>query len=165
MLHSGEIYNSIGITLMASFMSLSLISSVIMNYFQIVVISCTYVKKKKIFHWHSTWTHTNTQSLDLTKAIHSQSGTSFMSIALKERMSIDNEERQKLPSLSMQILPFTAIIIKDVPDWEWAIASLNTVYSCVIRCCVNARFVFVCVCVLISAANYQNLRFVFNNNH
>ena len=66
-----------------------------------LVIFCTSVQK--ILHWQSMWIHTNTQSLDLIIAIHSQSGTSFMMI-----ISIDNEERQKLPSLSMLILP----------DWE-----------------------------------------------
>ena len=40
-------------------------------------------------------THTNTQCLHIAKAIHSQSGTSFMRIALKERIDIDNE-RQKI---------------------------------------------------------------------
>ena len=38
---------------------------------------------------------------------------------LKERIqSIDNEERQKLSLLSLLILSFSAILIKDVPEWE-----------------------------------------------
>ena len=66
--------------------------------------------------------------------------TSFMKIALKERISID-EERQKLPSSSLLMLhvdlPFSAIIIKDVPDWEWI--AFVKFKDCVFTCCVKAK--------------------------
>ena len=59
---------------------------------------------ENLLYWHSTWTHANTQSLDLTKAIYSQSGTSFMMIALKGRISIYNEGSFCRPSLSILYL-------------------------------------------------------------
>ena len=62
--------------------------------------------------------HVNTQSLDLTKAIYTQSGTSFTMIALNGRISIYNEGSFCLPSLSMLIRSLSAILTKDVSDWE-----------------------------------------------
>ena len=110
---------------------------------------------EQFLYWHSTWIHTKTQSLDLTKAIHSQSGTSFMSIALKERISIDNEGRQKHKDANS---PFSAIIIKDVPDWKWKVlSSLRTVYSCI---CSSARSIYKNF-PHIAAENDKNLRMLF----
>ena len=62
-----------------------------------------------------------------------------MMIAMKGGISIYNEEAFCLSSLSMLILSLSAILIKDVPDWELiALPNLRTVYSC----CVNAMLFF-----------------------
>ena len=84
-----------------------------------MVILSSYMYVRKFLYWHSMWTHANTLSLDLTKAIYSQSGTSFIMIALKGRISIYNEGSFCLPSLSMLILSLSAILTKNVPDWKW----------------------------------------------
>ena len=51
-----------------------------------------------------------------TIGLHSNSGTSFMSMVVKGMVRITNEDRQLLSSLiAILIIPLTAMLIKEIP--------------------------------------------------
>ena len=50
-----------------------------------------------------------------TIGLHSNSGTSFMSMVIKGMIRITNEDRQLLSSLAIIIIPLTARLIKEIP--------------------------------------------------
>ena len=74
--------------------------------------------RKKEDHWKSIKCMVSVCLLALTKAIHSQSGSSFVRVAHNDGISIVNEERQELSSLTMLIPSLCAGPTKDDPDWE-----------------------------------------------
>ena len=53
-----------------------------------------------------------------TIGLHSNSGTSFMSMVIKGMIRITNEDRQLLSSLAILIIPLTARLIKEVPELD-----------------------------------------------
>ena len=83
-----------------------------------------------------------------------------MMIALKGRISIYNEGSFCLPSLSMLILSLSAILTKDVPDWECIafVKSKDCVFACVHVLCQYKHF------SRIVAQNEKNLRMFLENN-
>ena len=64
------------------------------------------------------WPKKSFRALVGTIGLHSNSGTSLMSMVIKGMIRITNEDRQLLSSLAILIIPLTARLIKDVPELE-----------------------------------------------
>ena len=83
MIHSRDVYNFIGITLVAA----------MFFYYSIIMNSCQEIVSD-FGHFLHLCTNKSSRdtAFDLTKPIHSQSRTPFMRIALKGKISMDNED-------------------------------------------------------------------------
>ena len=65
------------------------------------------------------WSKKNpSRALVGTIGLHSNSGTSFMSMVIKGMVRITNEDRQLLSSLAILIIPLTVRLIKEIPGLE-----------------------------------------------
>ena len=64
------------------------------------------------------WPKKSFRALVGTIGLHSNSGTSFMSMVIKGKVRITNEDRQLLSSLAILIIPLTARLIKVLPGLE-----------------------------------------------
>ena len=61
------------------------------------------------------WPKKSFRALVGTIGLHSNYGTSFMSMVIKGMVRITNEDRQLLSSLAILIIPLTARLIKEIP--------------------------------------------------
>ena len=64
------------------------------------------------------WPKKSFRALVGTIGLHSNSGTSLMSMVIKGMVRITNEDRQLLSSLVILIIPLTARLIKEIPGLE-----------------------------------------------